>query len=325
MYAPKSHAEIASNTTRQHFGCSRIRLLPKERGFRAIVNMRRSFIFKRRFPVGPGNEFNKVQVISTNRQLADFQAALRPWCIAHPELFGSATFGPSDIYAKLKQFKESLSYVSTFGTERLYVAKLDIHHAFDTIPQERLLALLQTHLPDEEMMVHKYWTMTPSFSRFRSSFLRHGQAASDPTMFCELARGLSVRGKGLVFGDQSATAYFHTRKIYRRIAEHISQNIVKSHAQLLHQQRGIPQGSVLSSFLCNFFYGQLEQQYLAPLVSPQSTLMLRVIDDFLIVSTDRTQVVAVIERMSQGISEYGCRLNTAKTLVNFELKINGQP
>ncbi|KAJ2365455.1 Telomerase reverse transcriptase, partial [Coemansia sp. RSA 2610] len=336
MYAPRSYAEAAATTNndsanngaaRQNFGLSRIRLLPKERGFRAIVNMRHSFAIKCLNPARPGNDtraFTRVHVTPTNKQLADVLAALRPWHVAHPELFGSATFGPADLHAKIKQFKTTLQAQPAFGSQRLYMAKLDIHHAYDSIPQARLLELLHKHLPDEEIMVQKFWTLTPSFSRFRPSFLRHGQPSNEFTAFGDLARDLSARRKGLIFGDLCSTSYFHGRAVYNAIAEHIQQNTVITRSGLLRQQRGIPQGSVLSSLLCNFFYGQLEQQHLLPLVNVQSTLMMRVVDDFLIISTDRDQVTAVIERMSRGVSDYGCRLNAAKTLVNFELVRGGQ-
>ncbi|KAJ2082978.1 Telomerase reverse transcriptase [Coemansia sp. RSA 988] len=327
MYKPQTFAEAADASAYQTFGHSRMRLLPKEQGFRAVVNMKKSYVMKRRVPRSTGctsQDFIDRQIISTNRRLADVLAALHPWRHSHPEHFGTATFGPSDIYTRLGHFKRMLKNQFEFGNQKLYIAKLDIVQAYDTIPQAKLLELLRARLPDEEMVVLRYWTMLPSFSRYRLSFLRHGQFSCRSDDFSKFSRRLSAKSKGLVICDQSATVYLHTDKIYSLISEHILQNTVRSDSGLLQQNKGIPQGSVLSSFLCNFFYGQLENEHLAPVVNTQSTLIMRVVDDFLVVSTDRSQVIAVVERMYQGIEEYGCQLNTSKTLANFDLEIRGQ-
>ena len=60
--------------------------------------------------------------------------------------------------------------------------------------------------------------------------------------------------------------------------------------------RGIPQGSILSPLLCNMYYGHLERKVLmetefAPkLKLDESTLVIRLMDDYLVISTDMTAV-----------------------------------
>ncbi|KAJ2669343.1 Telomerase reverse transcriptase [Coemansia sp. RSA 1085] len=318
MYAPMTYAKAKASSMK--FGHSRMRLLPKVRGFRTIVNMRRSIIVQPR--VGHGNgSYAFVPAAGTNRRLSDTLAALRLWQNDHPELFGSATNGPTDVHKRLLQFKETLNKAGV-GTQQLFMAKLDIHHAYDTIPHDQLLALLRAHLPDNEIAVRRVWTLTPSLNRFRASFLRHAQPAGAMRGFGDVAREVSARGRGLVVGDQAATAYLHMHAIVNLIAEHVQHNIVMARSRLLRQLRGIPQGSVLSSLLCSFFYGQIEQQHLLPYLCPQRTLVLRMVDDFLVISTDRTQIVTAIQRIQRGLRACGCRLNTTKTLVNFGLSLN---
>ncbi|KAJ2157405.1 Telomerase reverse transcriptase [Coemansia sp. RSA 552] len=325
MYVPTSYAQVARGE--QEFGHSRIRLLPKERGFRTIVSMKNSFAIKRRWHAStsnaPGN-FIELRAQSTNTRLAEVLAALRPWCAAHPELFGSAASKPSDRHARLAAFKAALQSKPGFGTTRLFMAKLDIHHAFDTIPQATLLELLAAQLPSEEMIVRRYWEVMPTFSRFRTAYRRHGQPSSDTTSFSEIAQGLSARSRGIICGDQPKATYLHTKTILDLIRKHVTQNTVKSHSGLLRQQRGIPQGSVLSPLLCDFFYGQLERKHTLPWLDPQSTLVMRVVDDFLIVSRDQAQVAVFVERLHASMGAHGCRLNKAKTLANFWLEMDGQ-
>ncbi|KAJ2780219.1 hypothetical protein H4R18_003571 [Coemansia javaensis] len=311
--AAEARAAAAAGDARQELGHSRMRLLPKEQGFRTIVNMRRSYVVR---------AAAERPVVSTNKRLGDVLAALRPWQQSRPELFGMAAFGLDDVHARLAAFKRGLREAVAGG---LYMAKLDIARAYDTIPQAQLLAWLRARLPDEEMAVHKYWLVEPALGRPRAAFVRHGQAASEPTEFRRLARGVAARRCGVVVGDQSATAYVHADAIHALVAEHVQQNTVRLQSAMLRQRRGIPQGSVLSSLLCNFFYGQLEAEHVAPAVDPRTTLVVRVVDDILVVSTARAHVAAVVDRVRGALARHGCALNAAKTLANFALTVGALP
>lgn len=49
-------------------------------------------------------------------------------------------------------------------------------------------------------------------------------------------------------------------KIVQLLEEHITQNMVKIGGHYYRQRVGIPQGSILSTMLCSFFYGDLERK-----------------------------------------------------------------
>jgi hypothetical protein len=82
------------------------------------------------------------------------------------------------------------------------------------------------------------------------------------------------------------------------------------------QTVGIPQGSVLSSILCSFFYGDLEKTFSRFTKDPQSVCptpvivlasvlttvqaLLRLIDDYLFVTTSRKLAVDFLETMKKG-------------------------
>ncbi|KAF4460773.1 hypothetical protein FALBO_12428, partial [Fusarium albosuccineum] len=77
-----------------------------------------------------------------------------------------------------------------------------------------------------------------------------------------------------------------------------------------------------SSFLCNYFYADLEKQHLDFLDAPD-TLLLRLIDDFLLVTLDQEKAVNFVNHMHKGVPEYGVVVNPAKTLVNFDMSCAG--
>lgn len=100
------------------------------------------------------------------------------------------------------------------------------------------------------------------------------------------------------------------------LREHITTNLVKIGPRLFRQKDGIPQGSVLSSLLCSLFYGDMETHklgftkdedsvcyhlfhaILGLTLAPQ--LLLRYVDDFLFVSTQKPLASRFLRVMDEG-------------------------
>ena len=64
----------------------------------------------------------------------------------------------------------------------------------------------------------------------------------------------------LIGTTQVVYPYSRKQDIIALLEEHITENIVKIGNEYYRQVVGIPQGSVLSSLLCSFFYGDLERK-----------------------------------------------------------------
>ncbi|KAL2234191.1 UNVERIFIED_CONTAM: Telomerase reverse transcriptase [Sesamum indicum] len=135
------------------------------------------------------------------------------------------------------------------------------------------------------------------------------------------------------------------------LIEHIMRNVVQFDNKFYLQLVGIPQGSVLSSLLCSFYYGHMERNVVFPFLekangdflgkydtfgasASQSNhtnevvvcgakyLLLRFIDDFLFISTSKKQASMFFSRLERGIRDYNCWMNDEKFGLNFD--INGQ-
>jgi len=98
---------------------------------------------------------------------------------------------------------------------------------------------------------------------------------------------------------------------------------VKVGKKFFKQKAGIPQGSILSSLLCNLFYAELEFEHLGFLRSDEG-ILLRLIDDFLLITTNKNHAQLFLQTMHDGIEEYGVKVNPAKSLVNFEATVKGE-
>ncbi|KAL0939367.1 telomerase reverse transcriptase [Colletotrichum truncatum] len=304
----------------RRLGFSRIRLLPKGKSMRPITNLRR------RVPVT-----GKSTILgpSINSVLAPVHSMLRLETERNPSKLGSSLFSVGDIYARLNAFS------ANFGKERpkFYFAKLDVQSAFDTIPQEAVIRLMGVVPSEDQYIIKKHLEIkaglveTPHRDRPVTKVTRrwHSLAATrdDPTSFVQVVESrLGVKGKNAVFVGNMSRKEHNTRQLMALMASHIQQNLVKVGKKFYRQKNGIPQGSVLSSALCNYFYADLEAQHLS-FLADEDCLLLRLIDDFLLITTSQRKARNFVKIMHRGLPEYGVAVNPNKTLVNFDMEFGG--
>lgn len=133
--------------------------------------------------------------------------------------------------------------------------------------------------------------------------------------------------------DRVNGKFFEGRDILQVIREHICSNTVKvkfrGYLQLLHlslslqirdrvyrQKQGIPQGSFLSTLLCSLFYGQFDRDS-GILEFPPEDLVLRYVDDFLIISPCKDRLIRLVKFLQDGFPEFGISINSSKTRFSF--------
>ncbi|KAJ1947961.1 Telomerase reverse transcriptase [Linderina macrospora] len=318
MYVKRTRESIVqADEMKSDVTFSRIRLMPKEHGLRTIANLGRSKAIVRE-----GGKLVEKSAQSTNNKLADTLVALTSMRKTDPLMMGASTYSFEDVYSRLKEFKASLGLSPGTSTSNLYMAKIDIRQAFDTIPHDKLLSLLEQRLPDDEYAIYKYLVLMPSSRKPSGKFQRHGQKSNNPVEFGQLANSLAKRTRHAVYVDQCSTSYVDTQDALKTVRKHVTSNIVCNSHGLWQQRVGIPQGSTISTFLCNFFYAQLEREHLHGIVDA-SVLFMRMTDDFIIVSRHQAAVIRFLERIIDGVPAYGAELNREKTLVNFDANISG--
>jgi len=152
-----------------------------------------------------------------------------------------------------------------------------------------------------------------------SARLADGRAAFSETAIAHLAS----KKRRVVFSDTGNHRIWSRGSLLKLLQTHVQESVVKVGKKLMFQKDGIPQGSILSSLLCSYFYGMFEEQELA-FLDPGSCLLLRLIDDFLLISTDQSLARRFLEIMAKGDTKYGIQVNAGKSLVNFDVTINGQ-
>jgi len=318
----KQAQHILSHSNRS-LGYAALRFLPKARELRPIANLsRKSLMLSRNFQ-------------AINRALDPLFQVLQYEVRCRPELLGATVFSLDDIYFKLSPWIRRLKGTSGGGggggggkkgpLPRVYAAALDINKCFDSIPQRRLCTMVEGMLREDEYLIHRYCKLACALGQPRLRYAKHAAPPGQYPSFLRLAEELSGKLHDVVLTDLVQYPYVDQKGLSKLLKEHIFHHLVKVGPRFCWQTKGIPQGSVLSSLLCNCFYASMEKEKLTPAMRGEgephegATLLMRLMDDYLMLTTESETAACFVNQMHQGFPEYGCRVNPAKTVVNFDL------
>ncbi|KGO64785.1 Telomere reverse transcriptase [Penicillium italicum] len=312
---------------RRSLGFGALRLLPKSTGLRPILNLR-----KRALKQSTWGKRKTYLAASINASITPIYNMLTYECQQAPAKLGSSMLSIGDMHRRLKAYKEQLSKrlpsVSQPKLPPMYFVKLDIKACFDTIPQKRLLDLIEELVSEESYHISKHTEFQPPAPtaqgakptrRFMSRAVPAKRLQHLPDW---VNSGGTARMANTVFVDSKAQKEYDADSLLALLDEHVRHNLVKIGEKYFRQRNGIPQGSVLSSILCNFFYAELERKALG-FIKPEDSLLLRLVDDFLLITPDAAVAMQFLKVMIRGQPAYGVQVNPAKSMANFSAVVDG--
>lgn len=318
-------ADIKRKLATRALGVSRVRLLPKEQGMRPIINLRRR--------VQKLQQGRWVLGRSINSILTPSFSVLNLEKTSNVDMLRSALFSVEDMYPRLQVFRKSLKHQGLDGRP-LYFAKVDVKACFDTIPQKRLMQLARQIIAANEYQIAKYSRTkmvgghneeTPGFGA-KPSWKFLTKAAAEDKAFDLKSEMESDGAEGrtrTVYVDGGAQRSERREALLRLLEEHVESNLIKLGNHYYRQKQGIPQGSIVSSLLCSYFYSEMEREIMG-FVNTDQTILLRLIDDFLVISTKRDVAERFMRLMHQGIAEFGVEVKAEKSRANFDCRVGGQ-
>ncbi|KAJ5817557.1 reverse transcriptase [Penicillium robsamsonii] len=315
---------------RRSLGFGALRLLPKSTGLRPILNLR-----KREFKKSAWKNRPMYLAASINSSITPIYSMLTYERQKAPAKLGSSMLSVGDMHRRLKAYKErlskrlpSVSNPSRSNLPPMYFVKLDIKACFDTIPQKRLLELIEELVSEESYRISRYMEFQPPVPTVQHGYsTRRYRSRAAPAMRPQnlpdfVNSGGAPRKANTVFVDNQAPQERDVESLLELLDEHVRSNLVKIGKKYFRQRNGIPQGSVLSSILCNFFYAELERKVLA-FIKPEDSLLLRLVDDFLLITPDVAVAMQFLEVMIRGQPLYGVQVNPAKSMGNFSAAVDG--
>jgi telomerase reverse transcriptase len=221
------------------------------------------------------------------------------------------------------------SRLTGMGRQRgpFYFAKVDVKACFDNIPADKALEMTKALLSHSEYNLYRHARVgkpvvterpnQPPVIKSRIKFVTDG-TAGPPTVV------QPGRPDQVYVGPISQRHQKSREGTLSLLEQHLLGNIVKIGRKFYRQKLGIPQGSVVSTMLCTLFYNQLEKAELA-FVDRPDTLLLRLIDDFMVITTDRPTANRFLKVMHGGIPAFGISVNPSKSMANFDIQVNGTP
>jgi len=308
----QTHSRLAAAA----LGATTVRLLPKATSVRAIANL------SKRRRLGDGSF-----APSTNSLLTPLYHVLKYECGQHPRSLGATVMGMDDIYTRLRSFKLQMDR-SEPGHGTVFIASVDLKACFDNIDQGQLFALAQGLLTSDQYVIQRSSVVRPLAAANRVH-VRHVRTVSPPGQSRECwlrAQALARVHARAVIVEGSSGSVARRDALVELLREHLFGHTVQLSARgtrFFRQARGIAQGSILSALLCNVFYGHLEASLLPDMVPPTAAgavgnvLLLRLMDDFLCVSTDEANVRRFLDVMHGADRKGLLTLNRAKTRTNL--------
>nr|XP_031298479.1 telomerase reverse transcriptase isoform X1 [Camelus dromedarius] len=311
-----SEAEVKRHQEARHaLLTSRLRFLPKPSGLRPIVNM--DYVAGAR--TAPRDK--KVQHLSS--RVKTLFAVLNYERTRRPGLLGASVLGVDDVYRAWRAFVLPLR--ARHPAPPLYFVKVDVTGAYDALPQDRLVEVIAKVIrPQESTYCVRRYAVVQRATRghVRKSFKRHQVstlADLQPYMrqFVEHLQATSSLRDAVVI-EQSYCLNETGCSLFESFLRLVHNHVMRIGGRSYVQCQGVPQGSVLSTLLCSLCYGDMEDKVFPGV--QQDGVLLRLVDDFLLVTPHLTRAKAFLSTLVRGVPEYGCLANLRKTVVNFPVE-----
>ncbi|XP_045042162.2 telomerase reverse transcriptase isoform X2 [Desmodus rotundus] len=293
---------------------SRLRFLPKPSGLRPIVNMD-YVVGAKAFRRG-----KKVQHLSS--KVKTLFSVLNYERVQRPGLLGASLLGMDDIYRAWRDFV--LRVRAQDPEPQLYFVKVDVMGAYDALPQNRLVEVIANVIePQEHTYCLRQYAVVQrtAHGHVRKSFKRHVSTFTDLQPYMkqfvqQLQKTSSLRDAVVI--EQSCSLNEASSSLFDFFLRLVHNHVIRIGGKFYVQCQGIPQGSILSTLLCSLCYGDMESRVFPGL--QQDGVLLRLVDDFLLVTPHLTQAKAFLRTLVKGVPEYGCMANLEKTVVNFPVE-----
>lgn len=209
----------------------------------------------------------------------------------------------SHIVGHIQAFKDRL--LKKFKrVPKLHFLKFDIDSCYDSIPRERVLSVVKNLLEKE----NGFFVRSNSF---------HNPATNS---FCvqNVVNGWKRNQQEELLIDNVKTLYFSNEDLLSILQSEMYNSSLTLSSKCYHRRSGLFQGSSLSGPLVDLVYDDLLEHYdhFHPKEGDDS-LVLRLADDFLIISTDEARIRGLRELALHGFGRFNARVNINKMICSI--------
>lgn len=256
-------------------------------------------------------------------RVRDLLDMLRACVRSSPSILGSTVWGMTDIHKVMS----SLAPQQKEKAQPLYFVKVDVSGAYESLPHDKLREVIsQALMPflEEVFTIRRYAKIwSDHHEGLKKSFVRQADLLEDNMGSSNMKGFVSfLQNKGkihhCILVEQHYSSDLHGREALEFFTQMLTGSIVQFGKKTYRQCRGIPQGSVVSSLLCCLCYGHMENMLFKTLSKNKGCLM-RLVDDFLLITPDQHEAQAFLKILLAGVPQYGLVINPQKVVVNFQV------
>ncbi|OIR58005.1 MAG: telomerase reverse transcriptase [Amphiamblys sp. WSBS2006] len=270
----------------------KLKLVPKKNSFREIICYQRD------------------QIDTHRAALASIEYALKKTQKSQPPQKTLETAGIEEIREKLSAFKGK----QTDSTRAFFCVTADIETCFDTIDQDRLCGRVEEmfgNIRGAEYNIEHYTTLSLCFNEVRK---KH-KAVLASLFFDGTIHGIDGNRPAVVV-NESVPQKRKTKTLLKTILDLIRSTDVSFGRKTFRREKGIPQGAGISTALANIALSMADS-LLVDMLSDE-TLLLRHVDDYLLVTRRRDVAEGFVGKIQKAIHGFGMKINKEKTLESTE-------
>lgn len=208
---------------------------------------------------------------------------------------------PFQIADKLCTFKKSLLKQQNALPE-LHFMKFDIASCYDSIPRRKLLAVLNDLMKEEtNFYVSTYTIHNPWDGRFKVKRLVNSDRKKSTDR-------LKI--------DSNQEFFFTTDAVVDAVKYELFETTLWVDDKCYFRKDGVFQGSSYSPLLVDILYDDMIQTHTQfKCLKGEQNLIIRIADDFLIISTSHEQIMNIKKLTQSGFGEYNAKVKKEKIVV----------
>lgn len=229
-----------------------------------------------------------------------------------------------DICVHLSRFANTLGNRNDGQIPSLYGVKFDMKHCYDNLNQAKIIECIELLFHDESRE-EKFYVR---------NYLRHKESSNYRKMFTSIAKRKQIvnfnifdyppsTGGRNVYSDQCRTVSFTRGDIIDIVKDHVLSSTIEipqRRDKIFTRRIGVFQGFPLLATFCDIVYNSLVDEVLLPAWENLESILLRLADDFLFLSTEKKECDEILRlATSRRATEYGAFVNNEKcSTVNHE-------
>lgn len=316
--------EHGSNSNQKHAGKEyfhgKLRLIPKQQDFRLLciplkadVRKYNSYLYNYIYP---------LRALLRKKVLEKSSEYKHPCC-----------YSTSDVIMNLQEFIKRLN-LNNEG-KKLYVIKFDMKQCYDMLNKRQIINTIdklfdfQGNRGEYKYFIREFGRARSTTSKFRNTFyeIKDKLDISRFDIYESKEKSILDNASEQVLIDRCITKVFSGSEIYNIIYDQVFHSTLvlkkENEESCFERQRGLFQGFPLLGTLCDITYNDLVQTYFG-FLKKELSILFRLADDFLVISTEKDQCEQVKMLIKEGFdASHGAFVNTEKT-VTINLDKNSQ-